>query len=134
MWKKSNDFYNRGHKKIAKAIYIFMRVVFSCDIPYSTNIGDGTVFKHEGLGVVINSNAIIGKRCTICQQVQIGGRSGQTPPRIGDDVLLGASSLILGDIYIGNGAQIGAGAVVVTDIPDYSVAVGNPAKVIKRIN
>ena len=53
------------------------------------------------------------------------------PTKIGDDVWIGANCTILGGVTIGNGAVIGAGSVVTKDIPDYAIAVGNPAKIIR---
>lgn len=130
----ANLLYKKGLKLFAKLVYIFMRVVFSCDIPYSSNIGEGTQFSHFALGVVINPDAVIGKYCEIHQNVTIGGRSGQNPPRIGNHVMIGANALILGDISIGDGAQIGAGAVVTKSVPKGAVVVGNPARIIKIMN
>lgn len=133
MWKRSNQLYKAGHRKIAKLIYIYLRVVFSCDILYSANIGENTVFKHHGLGVVINPDSVIGDNCVIYQNVSVAGRSGMPPPIIGNNVLLGANSLILGNVKIGDNVQVGAGCVVVKDIPANSVVVGNPARIIKTI-
>jgi serine O-acetyltransferase len=133
-YKIANSLYKKKHRFLAKLIYIFMRVVFSCDIPYTSKIGEGTQFPHFALGVVINPDAIIGKGCHINQHVTIGGRSGQNPPRIGNNVLIGANALILGDISIGDNAQIGAGAVVVKSVPKGAIVVGNPARIINTMN
>ncbi len=108
-----------------------MRLFFSCDIPYSTQIGENVDFKHDGLGIVINSNAIIGDNCQISQHVTIGGRNGMPPPVIGNNVLIGANALVLGAIKIGDGAVIGAGAVCLIDVPENAIVVGNPARIIK---
>ena len=132
IWSFSNYLYLKGFKSVARIVYIFLRVTFSCDIPYSTKIGKNCDFKHDGLGIVINSNAIIGDNCQIGQNVTIGGRNGMPPPVIGDNVLIGANALVLGDISIGNNAVIGAGSVCLIDIPENAVAVGNPARIIKK--
>lgn len=109
-----------------------MRVLFSCDIPYTVVIGENTIFAHNALGCVVNENAIIGSNCKILQNVTIGGRGeGSGVPIIGNDVLIGAGACILGGVTIGNGAKIGANAVVVKDVPEGATVVGIPAK---RIN
>ena len=95
-------------------------------------MGGGTRFPHRALGVVINKDCVIGENCTIGKGVVIGGRSGNpVVPIIGDSVLVGSNAVVIGPVKIGKGAQIGAGAVVVHDVPEYSVVVGNPAHVIK---
>ena len=82
----------------------------------------------------MHPDAVIGNNCKIGQNVTIGGRSGiMTLPVIEDDVEIGANALILGPVRVGQGSIIGAGSVVVKDVPPYSVVVGNPARVIKKI-
>lgn len=95
--------------------------------------GEGTSFPHLGLGVLIHPDCKIGKNCKILHGVTIGGKSGHKEvPIIGNNVLLGANSIIIGPIKIGNNVTVGAGAVVVKDVPDNTTVVGNPAKEIKR--
>lgn len=114
---------------------IFLRIVFSCDIPPQVQIGDNCRFAHNALGVVIHPEAIIGNNCKIGQNVTIGGRSALSIlPVIEDNVEIGANALILGPIRIGKGSIIGAGSVVIKDVPPYSVVVGNPGKIIKTLN
>lgn len=134
LYKLSNKSYNMNLMIFAKFIHIFMRVIFACDIPYSAKIGKGASFPHYGLGIVISPDAIVGENCHINQGVTIGGRSGiMQVPKIGDNVLIGANAIIIGPVIVGNNVQIGAGSVVVDSIPDNCVAVGVPAKVIKRL-
>ena len=116
-----------------KLIYRFNRVVFSCDIPPKTEIGEGTFFSHSGLGVVINGASKIGKNCRILQNVTIGGRGSHGVPVIEDNVTIGACACVIGGITVGHDSVIGAHAVVLKDIPPYSIVVGNPAKVVKNI-
>ena len=113
---------------------VFLRVVFSCDLPAQVIIGKNCRFAHNALGVVIHPEAVIGDNCKIGQNVTIGGRSGLTVlPVIEDNVEIGANALILGPVTIGKGSIIGAGTIVLKDVPPYSVVVGNPGKVIKTI-
>ena len=68
-------------------------------------------------------------RCKIYQNVTIGSGLG---PKIGDDVIIGANAVVLGNIIVGNGAKIGAGAVVVKDVTPGVAIVGVPGKEIKK--
>lgn len=85
---------------------------------------------HKGFGIVINPKTVIGKGTKIQHGVTLGINKGGTPV-IGENVYIGAKATIIGPVKIGNGARIGAGAVVITDIPAGSTAVGVPAKVVK---
>lgn len=101
-----------------------------------TRIGPGVVFMHFG-GVWIHPGAEIGADCEILHQVTIAGRGRQSQPRagfprIGDRVTLMAGAKVLGPVTIGDDAQIGANAVVLEDVPAGALAVGNPARVIRR--
>ena len=90
---------------------------------------------HDALGSVFHPDAVIDNNCIIRQGVTIGGRSGYTQlPRLEDSVDVGAHAQILGPIVLGHHSTIGAGAVVVKDVPPYAVVVGNPAHVIKYTN
>ena len=93
-------------------------------------IGEGFHMMHLN-GITIGSGAIIGKNCTIYQQVTIGNEKDKFPV-IGDNVTIYAGAKVLGGIKIGNNAVIGANAVVLKDVPENSVAVGVPARIIKK--
>lgn len=126
---------NRSKSKIIKKIvHFYLRSVYTCDIMPSTIIGEGAYFAHQGLGVVINQDAVIGDNVKIGAHVIIGGRNGNPKvPVIGDNVEIGGGAILLGDISIGNNAIIGAGTVVLESVPDNAVVVGNPGKVIKYV-
>jgi serine O-acetyltransferase len=107
------------------------RYKFGISIPYNTDIGPGFYIGHFG-GIVVNSEAAIGKNCNINPAVTIGTTyGGKYPgtPRILNNVYLGPGSKIIGGITIGNNAAIGANCVVTESIPDNAVAVGVPGKV-----
>ncbi len=111
---------------------IVQRILFpACDVPFSVQIGEGTVFTHRAVGVIIHSKAVIGKNCKIQTGVVIAGKNGCIP-RIGDNVMIGAGACILGDVKVGNNVSIGANAVVLQDVPDNSIAVGIPARIIVK--
>ena len=123
---------------LKKIIWIIGLILNEINIPPSAKIGGGLLIPH-GKCIIIHNKSIIGKNVTISQGVTIGGnifkkKNGRTSPIIGDNVLLSAGSKILGPVLIGENSIIGANAVVITDIPKNSVAVGVPAKVVKKID
>jgi serine O-acetyltransferase len=114
-----------------------------CDIHYKCHIPDSTRFFHKGVGVVIGEFVKLGENITIYQHVTIGGIEkkyvnpdfhGNPSPVIEDNVIIMTGASILGNITIGHNSIIGAGAVVVDDIPPYSLVVGIPGKVIKKLD
>ena len=124
--------YRRGWKRTAKLLYWLNRVVFSCDIPCTVKIGKQLSLPHFGLGVVIHPNTIIGNNVKIYQQTTIGSRGGKWNCIIGNHCMLGAGCKILGSIKLGDNVSVGANSVVLTDIPDNTTAVGIPAKLKKK--
>jgi len=107
---------------------------FGISISYKTRVGYGFYIGHFGC-IVVNYDAVIGKNCTISQGVTIatakrGKRMGA--PVIGDNVYIGPGAKIIGKVRIGNDVAVGANAVVASDIPDHSVVVGVPGRVISK--
>ena len=83
-------------------------------------------------GVVIHEDAVIGNDCMIMQQVTIGMIGEGEVPRIGNKVYVGAGAKIIGRVDVGDGARVGANAVVTKDVPPNWTAVGIPARLIER--
>ncbi len=118
---------------LPRVIDYVVRALFACWLPHTTTIGHGVVLGYGGLSIVIHGDARIGNDVHIDQCVTIGGNATQLGvPTIGDRVYIGAGAKILGPIVIGNDSVIGANAVVVTDIPANCLAVGVPARVIRK--
>jgi putative colanic acid biosynthesis acetyltransferase WcaB len=119
-------------------LYRFIVEYILCvELRASTRVGPGLKIEH-GYALVINDRTLIGKNvhlrhCTTIGCVKMPDGSQGPSPVIGDNVEIGANSVILGGITIGHNAKIGAGSVVIHDIPANAVAVGNPAKVIKYL-
>jgi serine O-acetyltransferase len=115
-----------------------LNVLFnSCDIRPQAKIGPGLNLSHP-FGVVIGI-AEIGKNATIMQNVTLGLRNVTANPddmgarpRVGDNVVIYAGAVLVGSIRIGDGAWIGANAVVLKDVPEHCLAAGVPARIIKR--
>jgi serine O-acetyltransferase len=105
-------------------------VTSGCIIGRGADFGPGFVLIHAH-GVVINGAVRAGKNLKIEHQVTIGAERRQMPV-IGDDVFIGAGAKIIGAVTIGDGARIGANAVVVHDVPAHTTVVGIPAKPVKR--
>ncbi len=117
---------------VPRYIDFLVRLIFSCWIPHTVNAGERLALGYGGLSIVIHSDAIIGEGVHIDQCVTIGGTGTKLGvPVIKDDVYIGAGAKILGPITIGKGAVIGANAVVINDVPEYSVMAGVPARIIK---
>jgi len=104
-------------------------VFCNCIIGRGAQFGPGFVLIHS-TGVVINGTVRGGTNVSIEHQVTIGAERRQSPA-IGNDVFLGAGSKIIGSVSIGDGARVGANAVVVHDVPPHTTVVGIPAKVVR---
>lgn len=98
-------------------------------LPPSTKVGYGFYIGH-GYGLVINGTAIIGNNVNLSQFTTIGSNRDKAA-QIGDNVYIGPSVCVVENVRIGNCADVGAGAVVVKDVPDNAVVVGVPARVVK---
>ncbi|RKS50588.1 serine O-acetyltransferase [Gillisia mitskevichiae] len=109
-----------------------MQAKYGFQIPHSTKIGAGLFLGHYG-NIVINAKSIIGKNCNISQGVTIGAvNRGKNKgcPVIGDEVWIGANSVIVGNIKIGNNALIAPLTFVNRDVPENALVVGNPGEIV----
>ncbi len=112
---------------------LFVEWFLGIELPWQITIGKGLALFH-GQATVVNKMVVFGENCTLRQSTTIGNaREDEASPIIGNNVSIGANVCIIGAITIGDNVSIGAGSVVVKSIPSNSIAVGNPAKVIKTV-
>lgn len=117
-------------KLLARVLSAVMRLLTGIEIHPAAVIGAHCFIDH-GQGVVIGETTIIGDRVTLYQGVTLGGMSlekSKRHPTLGDDVVIGAGAIILGPVTVGNGARVGANAVLLTDVAAGEVMVGVPAR------
>lgn len=129
-----------GKSKLTRLWYLYRikRADAFANASMGTDLGAGAQFAspsilfHHLNGIIISHYARFGKNVTIFQQVTVTEGPNQTSATIGDNVVIGAGAKILGAVHIGDGAKIGANAVVVSDVPAYATAVGVPARIILK--
>ena len=120
---------------LARCVSQWSRFWTGIEIHPGATIGHRLVIDH-GMGIVIGETAEIGDDCLLYQGVTLGGTGkdkGKRHPTLGNNVLIGAGTKVLGPVYIGDNARIGAGSVVLCNLPANCTAVGVPAEVV-RIN
>lgn len=118
---------------LALALQSRVSEVFHVDIHPGAQLGRGILLDHA-TGVVIGETAVVGDNVSMLHHVTLGGSgtgTGVRHPSVGHGVLIGAGASILGPVSVGAGSKIGAGSVVVTDLPCHCVAVGVPARIVK---
>jgi serine acetyltransferase len=105
-------------------------IILHIDLPKETDIGAGLLIPHVGM-VRLAPKTVIGADCALHHTVTLGADEFGECPTVGDSVMFGCHSCAIGHVYIGNGAKIGSGAVVVKDVPTNATAVGVPARHLK---
>lgn len=127
-------FYRHKLYFLARAISQFSRFITGIEIHPGASIGNRLLIDH-GMGVVIGETAIVGDDCTIYHQVTLGGTGKERKkrhPTIGNNVIVGSGSKVLGNITIGDNVKIGANSVLLSDTPSNVTVVGVPAKIVKK--
>lgn len=138
VWKyrKAHKHYLKGH--YLRARYISQRAArkTGIEIHPGAQIGNGFFIDH-GHGVIIGETTIIGDNVTLYQGVTLGGtgkESGKRHPTVEDNVMISAGAKVLGSFTIGENSKIGAGSVVLNEVPPNSTVVGVPGRVVKQDN
>lgn len=130
----SHWLWNHNRKELAMYFYNHISTTFNVDIHPAASIGYGVMMDHA-TGIVIGETSVIENNVSIMQSVTLGGTgkiSGDRHPKIRRKVMIGAGSIILGNIEVGYGAKIGAGSVVLHSVPPYATVTGKPARLIKK--
>jgi serine O-acetyltransferase len=132
--RASHTLHRLGIPLVPRLISHFSRFLTGVEIHPGATIGKDFFIDH-GMGVVIGETAEIGDNVTVFQGVTLGGTGshvGKRHPTIGDNVVVGAHATVLGPIRIGESSKIGAGSVVVHEVPPNSTVVGIPGKILKE--
>jgi len=132
-WHRVNH-YLWGRRRRAMADFVQSRVseFFGVDIHPAVPIGRGLFIDH-GTGIVIGETTVIGEDVSILQEVTLGGTGkerGDRHPKVRDGVLLSAGAKVLGNIEIGQNAKVGAGSVVLMNVPPCATVAGVPARIV----
>ncbi|WP_066384411.1 MULTISPECIES: serine O-acetyltransferase [unclassified Anabaena] len=126
--------HRRGVVFFPRFISHLARFLTGIEIHPGAKIGKG-VFIDHGMGVVIGETAIVGDYTLIYQGVTLGGtgkESGKRHPTVGKNVVLGTGAKVLGNIHLGDRVRVGAGSVVLRDVPPDCTVVGIPGRIITR--
>jgi serine O-acetyltransferase len=139
IWYWSCLAYQRRLLFVAKALKLLNYLLFKCLLPFEAELQGEVDLRHWALGVVVHPQVRIGKNVVIFHHVTLAGETWVGSPHriiIEDNVFIGVGAVILGsdfgDLRIGNGAKIGAGAVVVCDVASSQTVVGIPARPVNK--
>ncbi len=124
--------WSRGREPLALFFQNRVSAEFGVDIHPAARLGHGIMLDHA-TGLVIGETAVVGNNVSILQSVTLGGTGKEEAdrhPKIGDGVLISAGAKILGNIRVGEGAKVGAGSVVLEEVPPHTTVAGVPAKIV----
>jgi serine O-acetyltransferase len=131
-YRVAHFLWTHGRRGLAQFVQNLISQTFGVDIHPAARIGRG-IFIDHGTGVVVGETAVIENDVSLLQGVTLGGtgkHSGDRHPKVRAGVLISAGAKVLGNIEIGEGAKIGAGSVVLKDVPPHTTAVGVPARIL----
>ncbi len=135
-YRLAHKFYKKKHYFIARLISQIARNRTGIEIHPGAEIGEGFFIDH-GSGVVVGETTIIGNNVTLYQGVTLGGtgkEKGKRHPTLKDNVMVSVGAKVLGSFTIGENTKIGAGSVVLNEIPANCTVVGVPGKIVKYHN
>lgn len=135
-YRIAHKLYLRKHYFLARWISQRAARKTGIEIHPGATIGKGLFIDH-GHGVIIGETAILGDNITLYQGVTLGGtgkEQGKRHPTVGDNVMISAGAKVLGSFTVGANSKIGAGSVVLSEVPPNSTVVGVPGRVVKRDN
>ncbi len=135
-WRVAHWLWGQDRKSLAYFLQNRISVSFAVDIHPAAKIGSGVMLDHA-TGIVIGETATVADNVSILQDVTLGGTGkecGDRHPKIGACVLIGPGSKILGNIRVGQCAQIAAGSVILKHVPECAIMAGVPAKQIGKVD
>ena len=135
-YRKAHKLYQNGHYFLARWISQRAARKTGIEIHPGAQIGKGLFIDH-GNGVIIGETAIIGDNVTLYQGVTLGGtgkETGKRHPTLRDNVMVSAGAKVIGSFTIGENSKIGAGSVVLEEVPPNCPVVGVPGRIVKREN
>ncbi|MFA9376277.1 MAG: serine O-acetyltransferase EpsC [Lachnotalea sp.] len=135
-YRVAHKLYKNGHYFIARWISQRAARKTGIEIHPGAIIGKGLFIDH-GSGVIIGETAIIGDNVTLYQGVTLGGtgkETGKRHPTLGDNVMVSAGAKIIGSFRVGENSKIGAGSVVLEEVPPNCTVVGVPGRIVKQDN
>lgn len=133
-YRRAHRLYEKGHFFLARMISQRAARKTGIEIHPGAQIGKGLFIDH-GSGVIIGETAVIGDNVTLYQGVTLGGtgkETGKRHPTLKDNVMVSAGAKLLGSFTVGENSKIGAGAVVLEEVPPNCTVVGIPGRVVKR--
>jgi len=128
----AHELLKQGRRDFALYLQSQSSRIFAVDINPAARLGIGIMLDH-GTGIVIGETATVGDNCSILQNVTLGGtgkESGDRHPKIGSSVLLSVGAKVLGNIKVGDCSVVGAGSVVLKEVPPRTTVAGVPAKTV----
>ena len=131
-YRVAHFLWNNDRQPLARYLQSIISQVFAVDIHPAARIGAGIFFDHA-TGIVIGETAVVEDHVSMLHEVTLGGTGkerGDRHPKVRRGVLIGAGAKLLGNIEIGACAKIGAGSVVLDDVPPHTTVVGVPARVV----
>lgn len=135
-YRKAHRLYQKGHYFLARWVSQRAARKTGIEIHPGATIGKGLFIDH-GSGVIIGETTVIGDNVTLYQGVTLGGNgkeTGKRHPTIGDNVMISAGAKILGSFTVGENSKIGAGSVVIREVPPNCTVVGVPGHIVKQEN
>ncbi len=131
-YRVAHFLWNQGRREMALYLQSIISQIFAVDIHPAAKIGCGILLDHA-TSIVIGETAVVEDDVSLLHEVTLGGsgkQQGDRHPKVRRGVLIGAGAKVIGNIEIGEGARIGAGSVVLDDVPPHHTAVGVPARIV----
>ncbi len=134
-YRIAHELWRQNRREMALYLQSIISQVYAVDIHPAAQIGSGILFDHA-TSIVIGETAVVGDHVSILHEVTLGGtgkEKGDRHPKVRHGVLIGAGAKILGNVEIGQYARVGAGSVVLEDVPPHVTVAGVPARIMGEV-